>query len=339
MQMWLQTMWFLARCNDSSVLILDEPDVYMHADLQRKLIRLLLQDKRQFIIATHSAEMMSEVSPSSVIILDRTSPRSGPATSTKGVQVLLDNVGSVHNLSLARIGLHRKILLVEGKDVPILKRFQDALGNYNVVPIDTLPNTGIGGWSKWPSVITIADFFKKNTPGEIQIYCVLDRDYHTDEEIQIRLDEAQKHDIRLTVWNAKELENYIIRPAPIQRLLISEGLDVTFEQIQDSLSRNAEALRDETIDSISEAIRLCNRKWGADKTNPLARKYIDSRSEAVGLEMVVNGKNLFSAIVGELQSKHKKSFSLNRVLHEMEPQDVHTDIIEFLNSIETSPKA
>ena len=41
LQMWLQTMWFLSRCDERATVILDEPDVYMHPDLQRKLIRLV----------------------------------------------------------------------------------------------------------------------------------------------------------------------------------------------------------------------------------------------------------------------------------------------------------
>ena len=40
-QMWLQTMWFLSCAEYASIIVLDEPDVYMHADLQRQLIRLL----------------------------------------------------------------------------------------------------------------------------------------------------------------------------------------------------------------------------------------------------------------------------------------------------------
>ena len=38
LQMWLQALWFLARTDYGSTVILDEPDVYLHADLQRKLI-------------------------------------------------------------------------------------------------------------------------------------------------------------------------------------------------------------------------------------------------------------------------------------------------------------
>jgi len=47
LQMWLQTIWFLSRCSKSETIILDEPDVYLHADLQRKLIRLLKGKFRQ----------------------------------------------------------------------------------------------------------------------------------------------------------------------------------------------------------------------------------------------------------------------------------------------------
>lgn len=41
LQMWLQTLWFLVRNPDASTVILDEPDVYLHSDLQHKLMRLL----------------------------------------------------------------------------------------------------------------------------------------------------------------------------------------------------------------------------------------------------------------------------------------------------------
>ena len=125
LQMWLQTIWFLARTRNSSVLILDEPDVYMHADLQRKLVRMLMRDSRQFIIATHSPEMLAEVEPDSVVVLDRKRRTSRAATTSKAVQELLRRVGSVHNLSLARLASQRRLVLVEGKDVLLLKRLQN----------------------------------------------------------------------------------------------------------------------------------------------------------------------------------------------------------------------
>ena len=54
LQMWVQIMWFLTLAKSADIVVLDEPDVYMHADLQRKLIRLLKGKYKQTIVATHS---------------------------------------------------------------------------------------------------------------------------------------------------------------------------------------------------------------------------------------------------------------------------------------------
>ncbi len=72
LQMWLQLMWFLSRSAGDATIVLDEPDVYMHPDLQRRLIRILFQRSQQVIVATHSIEMMAEVEP------DELSPSTPP---------------------------------------------------------------------------------------------------------------------------------------------------------------------------------------------------------------------------------------------------------------------
>ena len=65
--MWLQAMWFLTRARLHGTVILDEPDVYMHADLQRRLVRQIKGTHRQIIIATHSPEIMAEVEPEDIL--------------------------------------------------------------------------------------------------------------------------------------------------------------------------------------------------------------------------------------------------------------------------------
>ena len=39
LQMWLQIIWFICKSAESETVILDEPDVYMHPDLQRSLVK------------------------------------------------------------------------------------------------------------------------------------------------------------------------------------------------------------------------------------------------------------------------------------------------------------
>jgi predicted ATPase len=100
LQMWLQMLWFLARSRSVATVVLDEPDVYMHADLQRRLIRFLSADQtqRQLVIATHSVEMMAEVQPSDVVVVDAARPRSRAANDTSDLQRVITDLEVVREL-------------------------------------------------------------------------------------------------------------------------------------------------------------------------------------------------------------------------------------------------
>lgn len=149
LQMWLQTIWFLTRAKDHETVILDEPDVYMHADLQRRLIRFIRDGHKQVVIATHSSEIMSEVEPSNILIIDRSRNRSAFASSLPAVQKVLSGFGSVHNLQLSRLWSAHRFLMVEGDDLALLKPVQNALFPSSRMPIDTIPSRSIGGWGGW----------------------------------------------------------------------------------------------------------------------------------------------------------------------------------------------
>jgi AAA domain, putative AbiEii toxin, Type IV TA system len=333
LQMWLQTIWFLCRNQDSSVLILDEPDVYMHADLQRKLIRMLISDDRQFIVATHSPEMLAEVEPDSVVVLNRYQPVSKAATSSSAVQEILHHVGSVHNLSLARIGSYKRIILVEGKDIPMLKAFQNAFDPGAAIPIDALPNSDIEGWSKWPAVLTMAKFFRKNGISDIKIYCVLDRDYHQQDEIDVRLRDAEAEAVSLTVWNAKEIENYAIHAGVVSRVLSEKsGVFVSEDCVNEAIEEFLRELKEEAIDDYSESIRIRDRS-GANKSNPIARNIVEERWKEFGGGYVVSGKKLFSRVAKWCQDEHGVSISLNALIRGMLPEEVPPDISGFIRLV------
>ena len=149
LQMWLQTMWFLARVQGAACVILDEPDVYMHPDLQRRLIRYLKRRHEQVIVATHSVEMMADVEPDDVLVVDRKRSSSGFASDTASVQRLVEHIGSVHNLQLARLWNARRCLLVEGRDVKLLSVVHRTLCPESE-SLEATPHVEIGGWGGWP---------------------------------------------------------------------------------------------------------------------------------------------------------------------------------------------
>jgi len=327
LQMWLQTMWFLARNSQSRVLILDEPDVYMHADLQRRLIRMLLRNDKQFIIATHSPEMLAEVEPDSVVVLDRKRKVSRAATSSKAVQGVLQRVGSVHNLSLARLASQRRLLLVEGEDIALLKRVQNVIDPDSDRPVDTVPNIDIEGWGGWHSALTLARFFDKNAKGELEVFCFLDRDYFTDAEIEDRKKEAETVGIDLRIWGVKELENYFVVPAAICRLIEkNSGQKIDGEELEGEIWRLADEMRDDAYFAFMENVK----RTAADKSNKGVNKIAKAPFEARwkvanGLD-VVGGKELLGKIRAWAQQRYSVSFSIPSLIQAMRPFEVPEEL-------------
>jgi predicted ATP-dependent endonuclease of OLD family len=70
-QIWLQLITHIIKNKNASLLVIDEPEIYLHPDLQRKLVSILRDLKVSVFIATHSIEIINEVEPDEVLILEK----------------------------------------------------------------------------------------------------------------------------------------------------------------------------------------------------------------------------------------------------------------------------
>ncbi len=339
LQVWLQTVWFLSRISDIETIILDEPDVYLHADLQRKLVRLLKVRRGQKIIATHSVEIMSETSPEEILIAERNRPKSKFAASLSAVQRITDNIGSVHNVHLARLSTSRKLLLVEGKDLSILKCLQNTIFPESQDPLGAIPNMSINGWTGWPLAIG-SKMLLRNEVGElVRVYCLLDSDYHTPEEIEERIEEARIKSVYLHIWKRKELENYLIIPAVIERVVnknVSKGKRSVREiEIENRIFEICDQLKVGIIDTIAEEVFKQERKRGLKGANRAARERVRLAWETPdGRIGIVPGKKLLSQVSKWSQDKCGVSLSAIRVVREIRPGEIPEEMRDIIERIE-----
>lgn len=340
LQMWLQTMWFLTCSKDASTIILDEPDVYMHADLQRRIIRFLRNRYPQIILTTHSVEIMSEVQPDEILVIDKRKTQSKFASSLPAVQSLIDNVGSVHNIHLARLSHARRFILVEGKDLKLLKQFQNNLFPDSTIPIDIIPNMPIGGWGGWHYAVG-SSMTLRNAVGEnIVTYCILDSDYHTREEINVRKKEAKSRGVSLYIWTQKEIENYLFVPVAIQRLISKKSAKrmrpPTVEEVSSQITKLASSMENSVFDALSAELLAQNRALGAAGSNKKARRILkDKKKEKNGLLTLISGKALISSLSRWSQQEFGVSFNSISIANELKPHEIHREIADVLTAIET----
>lgn len=100
MQVWLQVLHHVHSNRDAAVLVLDEPDIYLHADLQRRLVRLLDSCGGQTILASHSSEVLGEAATEDVAWVDKS--RRATIRGSDGLALSAEAIGSQFNLRMAR---------------------------------------------------------------------------------------------------------------------------------------------------------------------------------------------------------------------------------------------
>jgi hypothetical protein len=341
LQMWLQTMWFITRSKHSNTIILDEPDVYMHPDLQRKLLRFIRGRNPQCLIATHSTEILAETKPNNILIVERSRKKSSFSTNLPAVQKILEKIGSAQNLHLTRLWSAGKLLLVEGKDIKFLKHFQNLIFPDTKFPFDALPNMPIGGWSGWPYAVGSAMLLTNAFDEQIFTYCIFDSDYYPPDTIQNRYEEAAKKNVNLHIWKKKEIENYLIKSPVIERIIAQNGKygSPSVIEIESKIHEITSTLKNQTIDCFSQEFHSEERSKGIASANKKARKLVEKSWRTTSERLcVVSGKKTISKLSSWATENYGVSFGVNTLLYEIQLHELEQEFIDVISAIENTIK-
>lgn len=330
LQMWLQIIWFICRSEDKETIILDEPDVYMHPDLQKKLLDLVKKQYKQIIIATHSVEIISEVDPGNIMMIDKHQRKMKYANSLEAVQSIIDNIGGVQNLSLIRIGLTKKCLFLEGKDIKILQKMFEKLYPDKDSLIKTLPYIELHGFSNLSEAFGASKLFYNETNGGIKSICILDRDFYPEEMLSEKKAKAIENHLCLHIWEKKEIENYLLNPKVLFRVtkLARENYEdflVNFEEL-------VEEEKDNIIDQISQHIKEANARLDVSACNRQARKEIEIKWISLEEKLsLVPGKKFIRKVNNWMRKEYGVYCSIDRIIKEIRADEVENEMVEVLN--------
>ncbi|MCK1639132.1 AAA family ATPase [Bradyrhizobium sp. 157] len=328
-QVWLQLLTHFLGARDATTMVVDEPEIYLHPDLQRRLFLLLRSSGKQLIMATHSSEIVNEAEHEDILLISRTKKFARRIGDIEGLQEALFTIGSGQNIHLARLSRGRKILFFEGDDIRLMKKFAARQGLRNFENETNVTVVPLGGFSHREKIADAAWTFEKVLRAEIAIAAVLDRDYRCPEEIdQIRGSVPQSIP-NFFILDRKELENYLLDPAAIT-CAINDRLgsqpnrsrsDLTLAEVESILNTIADNSKSILLSQIAaHRVRFFEGRTRNDASTVFneAIAYLDSRWTFISDKLaVVPGKQFLSSLNTYLQYDLGISITATQILRHL----------------------
>ena len=221
---------FILRNPSHCVVFFDEPELHLHPELLSRLIMTLrhVGESNQFIVATHSAELISSSLDETVIFL--TPPKEDGSNQAVRIEPTDDVTEALHQLgqSVGIVSLGKKIVLIEGSDSSLDKK------TYGHIIKDSFPNLVLlpsSGKENLRSFNTITSEVLDKSLWGIRFFMLADRDAAT---------VAQPTETsNFRILSRYHLENYFLDAALLRECFVGREEDdswlLSIEQIENRL--------------------------------------------------------------------------------------------------------
>lgn len=224
LQVWFQILTHLVRLRDTSIVVLDEPEINLHPEKQNDLIRLLREyHSGSVIIATHSVELMNNVNVSHILHVQKTrrQPQIKATTDRAYLDVVRSQIGSNFNLVASQFESFDRIVFTEDTfDFNLLMALSTSLGR----SISSF-NIPLHGFSEYRKAFSYREAYKLLIGRDIPYSMLLDRDYYPDMYLDSVRREVTDGGIHLVFTPGKEIENCFIHPSVLRQIFPNELWD------------------------------------------------------------------------------------------------------------------
>lgn len=344
-QAWLQIQTHLRRATENSVLIIDEPDVYLHPDIQRRLLIDIKQKFPQFVMATHAVEIINEADADEIVTINNRFQSAKRLRTEADYQAVYKYIGSGENAAFARLAKAKKVIFVEGNDGRIFRKFAsrfklDALADAQHVPIIKL-----GGFTEWRRASAAAWALKDILGIDIKIMCIFDRDYRGVDEVDSFLSERGDEGIDCKVLSQKEVENFLLVVGPLRRAVEArcrsrqqDILEVESYEIRHMLDIIVSDLRHAAQGQmISHAIRYAKKIKSSVDEGTIATGIGRAMAPVWENEALrcayLPGKEAFSMLNDLIRKKYSVSISESLVIDNISVGDIDPEFLDVLHAM------
>jgi hypothetical protein len=329
------------------LLAIDEPDIYLHSDLQRQLLSLLKEAGPDILIATHSTELVSDADPNDIVVVTKRTRAARRLKDPSQLQTVFRTLGSNLNPTLTQLAKSRRALFVEGKDFQIIAWFAERLGLKRVANRSHFAVIPAEGFNP-QKVAAVSAGIEATLGATVLKGAVFDRDYRCANEVRSVSEDLATHCRLVQIHGRKEVENFLLVPAVLERAARSR-LDDRQKRIgqarpfthsmSDILSQLADGMRlDVQAQCITQYVRYERaQRRGTDDatlTNEALAQFEVRWADLERRLASVPGKDLFAALNTFLMDHYDISLSHGAVVRLFRPDEIPDEMVNLVRRID-----
>ena len=289
----------------AGTVLLDEPDAHLHARLQERLIRILArlgsEEQVQFILATHSPQLLNAAPEGAVrVCMDG---RVAALRVQPEELRLLEELGAMDRMEIVPLLTSRAVVFVENKrDRNLLQDFarkqwgekkqQDVWRGLTFLYTYQSPvDAGVLDFGRQVRDLLNSPDIASGRP--VRMLAIGDRDYRTDASRRTVLrthagrakTDAYRLDFKLLLWDANEIENYLLdRTAMLSALdrqaderQIGKAWEQQRRAFTAELDRLLDAQREHVRQSVATRIQQEDRRLALNTALDRADEFLATR--------------------------------------------------------------
>lgn len=346
-QVWCQLLSHISRSQNRSMLIIDEPDIYLHPNPQRQLLSILKGAGPDVLMATHSSEIVAEADANDILVIDRTQRSAKRVHSPEGIQTALGSLGSIHTVTMTNIAQTRRVLYIEGDDFQILRRLARRLGLSDLASGVGVAPFPLGGFPSIQRLKAVTLGVSESIGLSILFGGIFDRDFRPDEEIAELLESFGNELDLAVILERKEIENYLLVPSALDKTLdrlLEErarrsGEPVSLHgPVSDMLQEITDPIRTE-LQAQYIAKRVSFFAHSGKDPSTISREAIevfDRRWNDRQLRLhIAPGKRVLRELVSRVQDEFKVTLTAARIIDQLRESDMPRDLLQTLKAVES----
>ncbi|MCK4599818.1 AAA family ATPase [Candidatus Bipolaricaulota bacterium] len=343
-QVWCQMLTHVVQSTDVSMFLIDEPDIYLHSDLQRQLLSLLRNLGPDVLIATHSTEIISEAEANDIVLIDKKRKSARRIREPSELGEVFSFLGSNLNPTLTQLAKTRRALFVEGKDFQILSKYARKLGNRDIGNRSTFAVIPVEGFSP-DRIRSLKRGIEVTLGGKVSAAAILDRDYRSADECSAIQTDCEKFCSLVVIHLCKEVENLLLVPSALDR--------AASRRVRDQAQRTGKSLTyvacaGELIGEFAAEMKSYVMSQYLARRRNFTRRSLKSREdeavtnqqaleefdeewgdEARRIEMIP-GKDALSMLNRSLQPKYGVSITPTAIIDSMHSDEIPDSVRELM---------